>query len=65
MKLIRNVLDHKLSPLGEKGCHIPAMTMMLTVLDSAVKQNKERVLAVSTAVRKDPHVAVLFLFFFN
>lgn len=47
----------RLSPLGDKGCHVSAMTMMLTiVLDSAVKQNKERVLVVSPAVRRDPHL---------
>lgn len=57
IKLIRNVLDHKLSPLGDEGCHVPTMTTMLTILDSAVKQNKEGVLVVSPAVRKDPHLA--------
>lgn len=41
---IRDVLYHKLSPLGlKKGRHTPAMTMVLVV---------------SAAVRKDPHLTL-------
>lgn len=39
-------------------CHILPMTVILTIMDSAVKLEKRRVLVVSTAVRKDLHITI-------